>query len=107
MDAVAVFFANRIWHQARFEWGWFADPVLIPDPAVTSLMIVLLTGFWLVVFTFFGLYRERYASSRFDELVTIVKVVTVGIPGAGEIVFAYATDPEGNIIEVQQWSERQ
>jgi len=79
MDAVAVFFANRIWHQARFEWGWFADPVLIPDPGVTSLMIVLLTGFWLVVFTFFGLYRERYASSRFDELVTIVKVVTVGI----------------------------
>ena len=33
------------------------------------------------------------------------KIVTVGIPGAGEIVFAYAADPEGNIIEVQQWSE--
>ena len=25
------------------------------------------------------------------------------IPGAGEIVFAYLTDPEGNLIEVQQW----
>ena len=31
------------------------------------------------------------------------KLVTVDIPGAGRIVFAYATDPEGNIIEVQQW----
>jgi predicted enzyme related to lactoylglutathione lyase len=31
------------------------------------------------------------------------KLVTVDIPGAGQIVFAYATDPEGNIIEVQQW----
>lgn len=79
MDALATFLANRLWYQARFEWGWFAEPVLIPDPAVTNLMIVLLSAFWLVVFTFFGLYRERYASSRFDELVTIVKVVTVGI----------------------------
>jgi glyoxylase I family protein len=31
------------------------------------------------------------------------EIVAVDIPGAGAIVFAYATDPEGNIIEVQQW----
>jgi predicted enzyme related to lactoylglutathione lyase len=32
------------------------------------------------------------------------RIVTVDIPGAGEIAFAYATDPEGNIIEVQRWA---
>jgi predicted enzyme related to lactoylglutathione lyase len=31
------------------------------------------------------------------------QVVTVDIAGAGTIEFAYATDPEGNLVEVQQW----
>jgi predicted enzyme related to lactoylglutathione lyase len=31
------------------------------------------------------------------------EVVQVEIPGAGTIEFAYATDPEGNIVEVQRW----
>ena len=31
-------------------------------------------------------------------------VVTTEILGAGTITFAYVTDPEGNIIELQSWS---
>lgn len=31
-------------------------------------------------------------------------VVQRSIPGVGRIVFAYLTDPEENIIEVQQWT---
>ena len=31
------------------------------------------------------------------------EVVTVDIAGAGRIEFAYATDPEGNVVEVQRW----
>jgi len=93
MDALATLVANRMWYLARFEWGWLPEPVLIPDPAVTNLMIVLLTTFWLVVFTFFGLYRERYASSRFDELVTVVKVVTVGILVLFLVLFVETLDP--------------
>jgi glyoxylase I family protein len=33
------------------------------------------------------------------------KVVTRQIRGAGNITFAYVTDPEGNIIEVQRWEK--
>jgi predicted enzyme related to lactoylglutathione lyase len=33
------------------------------------------------------------------------ETVTVDIAGAGEITFAYLTDPEGNIIELQHWQE--
>jgi predicted enzyme related to lactoylglutathione lyase len=33
------------------------------------------------------------------------KRIEVDIPGAGRIVFAYVTDPEGNIIELQRWAE--
>jgi predicted enzyme related to lactoylglutathione lyase len=31
------------------------------------------------------------------------KVVSVEVAGAGRITFAYLTDPEGNIIEIQCW----
>jgi predicted enzyme related to lactoylglutathione lyase len=33
------------------------------------------------------------------------KVVSVEVTGAGTITFAYLTDPEGNIIEVQRWKK--
>lgn len=32
------------------------------------------------------------------------EVVTREVPGAGTITFAYAADPEGNILEIQQWA---
>ena len=35
---------------------------------------------------------------------TVGDLVSVEIAGAGRIAFVYATDPEGNIIELQQWS---
>ena len=79
VDALALACANMLWYQARFDWGWFSDPVFTPDQAVTGVLVLLLSGFWLLVFLFFGLYRERYAASRFDELVTVGKVVTIGV----------------------------
>lgn len=30
--------------------------------------------------------------------------VTSEVPGAGRVTFVYATDPEGNILELQQWA---
>jgi hypothetical protein len=33
------------------------------------------------------------------------ELVTVTIPGVGPITFAYVTDPEGNVIELQRWSD--
>ncbi len=32
------------------------------------------------------------------------EVVSVDVPGAGTVTFIYATDPEGNIVELQHWS---
>lgn len=35
---------------------------------------------------------------------TLGETVSVEIPGAGTITFVYATDTEGNVIELQSWS---
>ena len=32
------------------------------------------------------------------------KTVSLPVTGAGTVTFAYVTDPEGNIIELQRWS---
>ena len=32
-------------------------------------------------------------------------VVSVDIPGRGRVTAVYATDPEGNIVELQKWSD--
>jgi predicted enzyme related to lactoylglutathione lyase len=32
------------------------------------------------------------------------KVVSLPVQGVGTVTFAYVTDPEGNIIELQHWS---
>ncbi len=34
------------------------------------------------------------------------KVITQEIAGAGTITFTYATDPEGNILEIQSWRKQ-
>ncbi|MEZ4700404.1 MAG: sugar transferase [Rhodothermales bacterium] len=75
-DATAVCLASAFYYLARFQWGWFDVPQVYPEPIP---VVVALAAYWLLVFFFFGMYRERYASSRFDELVSLMKVVSVGI----------------------------
>lgn len=77
VDALALNVANVLHYKARFEWFWFGEPEIYP--VGMPLVGLTLTVFWLLVFTFFGLYRERYADSRFDELISLLKVVSIGI----------------------------
>lgn len=78
-DALALAVGNWLFYKARFDWHWFGVPTFDPHQDVLPVVVLLLSVFWLVVFFFFGMYRERYASSRFDELVSLGKVVTIGI----------------------------
>ena len=78
-DALALSTANVLFYLARFNWGLLGEPVYRPDTVVLPFILVILTGFWLLLLFFYGMYRERYAASRFDELVSLAKVVTIGI----------------------------
>ena len=67
----------RIQFGERFGLLGFQTPnteLVYPVYAAVGLAV-----FWVLVFLFFGMYRERYASSRFDELVSLTKVVTFGV----------------------------
>ncbi|MFQ6133470.1 MAG: VOC family protein [Armatimonadota bacterium] len=36
---------------------------------------------------------------------TVGELASADIPGAGTVTFVYVTDPEGNVIELQRWSQ--
>ena len=90
-DFVAFNLAWLLYYQARFAWEWFG--VVEREPATLWLPMLVVGVFWLVVFFFFGMYRERYAASRFDELVSLFKVVTVGILVLFFALFIQQLDP--------------
>ena len=93
-DALALSLAFLVYNEARFEWMWFGEPELTPREYL--LPLVVMDGLWLLLFAFFGLYRERYADSRFDELVSLVKVVTVGVLVWVFAVFIDVLEPGSN-----------
>lgn len=77
MDALAVNAAYWLQYIARFQAELFGQQFIIPPQVLIPGLVV--TVFWILLFFFFGLYRPRYADSRFDEIVSLLKVVTVGI----------------------------
>ncbi len=66
-----------LYYHARFEWGLVDRPVQRPPDLVAPTIVFTL--FWLLLFTFAGLYRSRFAASRFDEIISVFKVVSFGI----------------------------
>jgi exopolysaccharide biosynthesis polyprenyl glycosylphosphotransferase len=59
----------------RVETGWF-KLLIMPEMLLPMIVIYF---YWLVVFTFVGMYRTWFASSRFDEISTLFKATFVGI----------------------------
>ncbi|MFO7525319.1 MAG: sugar transferase, partial [Ignavibacteriaceae bacterium] len=67
--ALIIFFAFRV------ESGLF-DLVIMPELYLPMFAIYF---YWLIIFTFVGMYRTWFAASRFDELSTLFKATFVGI----------------------------
>lgn len=59
----------------RVETGWFQ---LLSQPDFL-LPLFSIYFYWLIIFTFVGMYRTWFALSRFDELSTLFKASFVGI----------------------------
>lgn len=73
-----IFFINIAWlafYFIRVETGWFDYQI---KPLLYQTMIAMYV-YWLIIFTFFGMYRTWFASSRFDEISTLFKTTFVGI----------------------------
>jgi exopolysaccharide biosynthesis polyprenyl glycosylphosphotransferase len=74
-DFLAINLSFILYFFLRIKTGWF-DILILPEFMIPMLAIYL---FWLLIFTFVGMYRTWFASSRFDELTTLFKASFVGI----------------------------
>ncbi len=75
LDGLMVNLAWTLYYQFRVTSDLFVNPI---QPMFWAPMFAI-GLFWLLMFSFFGLYRPWYAESRFDELVTLLKTVTAGV----------------------------
>ena len=74
-DAAGLVLAFSLCWTAATRAGWLNADALAVGPVVASAALL---GYWLVLFLFAGLYQERFAGSRFDEAVSLVRTATFG-----------------------------
>lgn len=74
-DFLTINLAWLVFFYIRVETGWFE---LFTQPDVLLPMVVIYF-YWLIIFTFVGMYRTWFALSRLDELSTLFKASFVGI----------------------------
>ena len=75
IDFISINLAWGVLFYIRVESGWF-QLIIMPEVILPMLIIYI---YWIVVFTFVGMYRTWFAASRFDELSTLFKSTFVGI----------------------------
>jgi exopolysaccharide biosynthesis polyprenyl glycosylphosphotransferase len=74
-DFLTINLAFILYFVLRINTGWF-QIIILPEFFVPMLALYF---YWLVIFTFVGMYRTWFAASRFDELTTLFKSTFVGI----------------------------
>lgn len=74
-DFIFICLAWAAFFFIRIETGWFRI-LIMPEVFVPMIVIYV---YWLIIFTFFGMYRTWFAASRFDEISTLFKTTFVGI----------------------------
>ncbi len=74
-DFITVNVAWLLFFYVRVQTGWF-DIIAQPDILLSMAAVYF---YWLIIFTFVGMYRTWFALSRFDELSTLFKASFVGV----------------------------
>ena len=99
VDTLAASASGFVFLLMRFRGDFdimgFEHPVT-GDVIYPLFIPVLATPFWIVMLLLAGMYRERHASSRLDESVSLIKVVTVGVLILAFSVFIDIWNPLGN-----------
>src|SRR3972149_8631593 len=75
IDFLTINLAWILFFGIRVQSGWFAL-IIMPEFFIPMLVIYF---YWLIIFTFVGMYRTWFAASRFDEISTLFKASFVGI----------------------------
>jgi exopolysaccharide biosynthesis polyprenyl glycosylphosphotransferase len=74
-DFITINLAYFFYFVIRVRTGWF-DLIIMPEFFLPMLVVYF---YWVIIFTFVGMYRTWFAASRLDELSTLFKASFFGI----------------------------
>ncbi len=75
IDFISINITWLVYYYVRVESGLFK---IFTSPEFFASMIIIYF-YWLLIFTFVGMYRTWFATSRFDELTSLFKASFAGI----------------------------
>lgn len=75
IDLFSLSLAWLVYYFLRVKSGLF-ETATVPE---IVLPLVVIASYWIILFRIFGLYRPWYAQSRTDEVITIIKTVSIGV----------------------------
>ena len=70
-------FINLAWaayYYIRIESGW----IIYTNPKAFLMPLIVIYLYWLIIFSFAGLYQHWFVRSRFDEFSSVFKTVSFG-----------------------------
>jgi exopolysaccharide biosynthesis polyprenyl glycosylphosphotransferase len=73
-DFVFINLAWTVYYYFRIESGW----IVYANPPAFLLPLIVIYFYWLIVFSFAGLYQHWFVRSRFDEFSSVFKAVSIG-----------------------------
>ena len=74
-DLITINLTYALWILIRHNLNYYTEAGLVEN----CILAFVLFLYWFFLFFFFGLYKSWYAQSRFDEFVTILKTVSIGV----------------------------
>ena len=75
LDLLMICLAYLVYYMMRVRSGWYRYPI---EPELYLPMLAIYV-YWLLLFSFFGLYRSWYAQSRLDEIITLFRTTAAGV----------------------------
>ncbi len=76
-DYIFLILAWYVFYYLRFELGLGNIPASI-GPYSLFIPGAVISVFWIAIFGIFGLYRQLYLISRFDEMIRVGKITIIG-----------------------------
>jgi len=74
-DFITINLTYLFWILIRQYLDYYTEPGF----ANNCILAFVLFLYWFFMFFFFGLYKSWYAQSRFDEFVTVLKTISIGV----------------------------
>ena len=78
-DFAGLVLSWYVMYYLKYEAQWFEPPVGSSEPVQIFLPSLVIAAYWVVLFSFFGLYRNLFLMSRLDEVIKVAKFTIIGV----------------------------